>query len=235
MRYARVLRAAWAPVLTGVAVLALLGTVIVLSQSVGGDDTPSPAPPFQPPAGTTVAAADIKTVDGSRLVIVRQTRSGTEEQEIVTAPGTRVEQLAAIAPSDVAPGDWLTVVGVPNDVKNFAVYALVVIAGSPAAGADGVARSPAGFAGHEPSRDPRARPIIGGRVLAVEGNVITIEGPTGDIRVTAGPEAAARLYRIEPATVADMVEGDRLAGDFDSGPGSPLLLLPVSGAQEASP
>ncbi|MGD9935365.1 MAG: hypothetical protein AB7T37_16845, partial [Dehalococcoidia bacterium] len=99
--------------------------------------------------------------------------------------------------------------------------------GSPAPGNDGVARSAAGFAGHEPSRDPRARPIIGGPVLRIEEKVIVIGGPTGEIRVTAGLEAPARLYRIEPATLADMTEGDRLAGDFDSPELGPLLLLPV--------
>ena len=222
------LRGAWAPLAGGVLLLTLLGGIVVLSQSVGAGDVPPEPPPFQPPPAVQISASDIKLIDGSRLVIVRQTRAGTSEQELNVPAAAAIERLQAIVPADVVPGDWLTVVGVPNDVKNFSVLSLVIISGAAQPGEDGVARSPAGFAGHEPLRDPRARPILGGPVLRVEDNVITIGGPTGEISVTAGLEAPARLHRIEPASISDMGEGDQLAGEFDSDVPGALLLLPVA-------
>lgn len=228
VQYISMLRGAWAPLAGGVLLLAVLGGIVLLSQSVGAGDVPPEAPPFQPPPSAPVSAADIKLIDGVRLVIVRQTRAGTTEQELNVPAAAAIERLQAVAPADVVPGDWLTVVGVPNDVKNFSVLSLVILPGAASPGDAGVARSPAGFAGHEPMRDPRARPILGGPVLRVEDNVITIVGPTGEIRVTAGLEAPARLYRIEPASISDMREGDQIAGEFDSDMPSALLLLPAT-------
>lgn len=222
-------RAVWIPVVGALAVLGILLGLVLLSQSAGGGDVPPAAPQFQPPPVNPVSSADIKIVDGTRLVIVRQTRAGTEEQDVTVPAGAQIERLQRIDPAGVRVGDWLTVIGVPNDVKNFSAQALIVIPGGGAPSADGVVRSPAGFAGFEWSRDPRTRVIVGGPVAAVDGIVIRLQGPTGEIRITAGPEAPARLYRIEPASVGDFAEGDRVAGAFDANALAAVLLFPVSG------
>lgn len=222
-------RAMWIPLVGGLALLGILLGVVVLSQSVGTDDIPPAAPPFQAPPVNPISSADVKLVDGPRLVIVRQTRAGTEEQELTVPAAARIERLQRIEPAGIRVGDWLTVIGVPNDVKYFSAQALIVIPGGGVPSTGGVVRSPAGFAGYESSRDPRTRAIIGGPVTAVDGIVVRLQGPTGEIRVTAGPEAPARLYRIEPASAEDIAEGDRIAGAFDADTLDAVLLFPVSG------
>jgi hypothetical protein len=200
-------------------VLALVGAlvaVIIVSRTVGGDDTPPPAPEFQIPDTSPYAAADVKQRSGENLTLILQTRSGTEEQRLELTPQMAVERLTLIDANGVQPGDWVTIVGVTNPVKNFSAHSLIVIPGGGTLAEDGLARSPLGFTGAETARDPRDRPILGGVVVRIENNVLVLQGPTSEIRVTAGPEAPARLYRIESVEIGDISEGDRIASTFDS-------------------
>jgi hypothetical protein len=230
MRANRVLRAALLPAVLGLAVLGTLVAVVLVSGSVGGEGVPPPAPPFVRPPGGSISAVDVKQRTGDALTVVRQTVSGTAEETLTIPAGATVERLRLIEAGEVEPGDWLTVIGIPDPVKNFAIHSMVVIPGGGTLEADGAARSAAGFAGHEVARDPRDRPILGGQVIRVEENVIYLEGPTGEIAVTAGPEAPAKLYRFEAATPDAVEEGDRLAADFGAAAIARVLILPGGAA-----
>lgn len=229
MELRNIVRGAALPAVLLIALLGALIAVVVVSGNVGGEDLPPAAPPFTTPEPSPFTAVDVKQRSGAELTIVRQTLAGTAEEKLTLPAQTTVERLRLITAEEVQPGDWLTVVGIPDPVKNFSVHSLVLIPGGGSAGADGVARTAAGFAGHEVARDPRDRPIVGGTVVRVESGIIYIDGPTGEIAVSAGPEAPARLFRVEAASVEAIEEGDRLAADF-GGTVSAVLVLP-GGAQ----
>jgi hypothetical protein len=230
MELRNIVRGAALPAILVLALLGALIAVVVLSGTVGGDDTPPEAPAFTGPEPIAYTALDVKQRSGDTFTLIRQTTSGTAEESMQFDDALVIERLALIDASGVAEGDWVTIVGVPDPVNNFAVHAIVVIPGGAEPGAGNVVRTAAGFAGHEVARDPRDRPIIGGVVLRIEENVIIIQGPTSEISIVAGPEAPARLYRVESAEVDDIEEGDRLAGVFRDGATEAILLLPGGAA-----
>jgi hypothetical protein len=92
-----------------------------------------------------------------------------------------------------------------------------VIAGFAGPDADGVARSPGGFAGHEASRDPAERPVLGGVVERLDGNQATLRTPGGN--VTLDLSATAPLLRLEAAAPDAIHEGDRIAYRPGAAPG----------------
>jgi hypothetical protein len=226
MEFRTILRGAALPAVIVVVLLAALIAVVVLSGSVGDDDLPPAAPPIVTPEPSPYTAVDVKQRAGDEFTIVRQTISGTSEEQLTLQGDVTIERLTLIGAEDVEPGDWLTVIGIPDPVKNFSVHSLVLIPGGGTPAEDGVARTAAGFAGHEVARDPRDRPVVGGTVLRVEDGKIFLQGPTGEITVSAGPEAPARLYRVETSSIADIGEGDRLAAEFGSGDLGAVLVLP---------
>ena len=211
------------------AVVLILGVVlIVLSQAVGGSDEPPKAPPFAGAPPSPTSALDVKQRDGARLTLIRQKGETTEQQDLTLPESTMVERLRPIAPEDVRPGDWVTVFGIHNDVKNFAIHSVVVIP-SPADGrVDGLARSAAGFFGHEASRDRSDRPIFGGIVESVNGKDLKLKVPTGT--ATVHIERGARFYRLEPSSAADIREGDRIAGTFTGSVPAAVLVIPNGGS-----
>ena len=218
-------RSAAVPLTIGLLIIGALIAVVFLSASVGNQELPPEAPPFVTPEPPAFSAVDVKQRSGDGFIVTTQTSSGTAEEEVTVAESVVIERLTLITAESVQPGDWLTVVGIPNAVKNFSVHSMVVIPGGGTPAEDGIARTPAGFSGHEAARDPRDRPVLGGVVLRIEGNTIYLQGPTSEIAVIAGPEAPARLFRIEPVSVDDIGEGDRIGGFFGSTVEA-LLVLP---------
>jgi hypothetical protein len=129
--------------------------------------------------------------------------------EIDLPSGVQVELLTPIGAADVRAGDHVTVSGVPNDVRNFAVRRVVVQAKPGAADVDGFARSPAGFIGDETQTDPIERTIIGGTVISIAGNVLSLRGLNGVVTIALANSAP--LFRLETSTASAIREGDRLA------------------------
>ena len=218
------------PVACLVAIVGVGGVVIGLSQTVGGSDERPPPPAFTGPAAAVITVLDVKQRNGDKLTLIKQIGETATQQEFVVTPGLAVERLRPITAADVQPGDWVTVIGIPDDVKNFSIQALIVFPAGATTSADGVARSKGGFLGHETARDPNARPIVGGVVERVTGKDIVLKGPDGSITVQFGPEAKARAYRLEAATPADVKEGDRMAAAYTGTTATSVLLLPADGS-----
>ncbi|MCC6383172.1 MAG: hypothetical protein IT304_11755 [Dehalococcoidia bacterium] len=196
----------WVPAVAVALVVGVAIALIVLAYSTGEDGRPAVAPPFPPPPASAVPY-DVRARDGGRLVLAAPGAGGAT-LEASLAPGARVEFLRPAVPADLAPGDLLVVTGVPDDTKNFAIRSVIALAGG-TEGDDGLPRSPAGFSGDEVARTPGERPILGGRVHQIDPDAVTIDGPQGLVRV--GLAAGAPLFRLAPASVDDIRQGDRLA------------------------
>lgn len=200
----------------GVAVLVALGVGVgLLARSVGGDDTPPAVPPFSG-IPTPVPAFDVSSVEGATV-------STANAGPLRLDPGARVETLRPAAASSFAPGDGLVVIGVPNEVKNLAIRAIVDVPGA-VAGPDGLPRSPAGFTGSEASRSPNERAVAGGTISDVQGNTITVDGPQGTLRIEL--DEGAVLMRLAAGTPADIVQGVRVAIAGEPGAVRGVLVSP---------
>jgi hypothetical protein len=178
-----------APVALGVVLLAAAVAAIVLATR-GREDGPPDVGAFTPPVPAHPASAQD----------VQQVRGG-----VLTLAG-------AAGPVDVAaPGDWVTLVGISNEVLNFTIrHVLIIPAGAGAVpDADGIARLPFGLAGHEATRDPRERPILSGKVEAVSSRelTITVNGRTATVEAST----SGIVRRLAPADLSAIREGDRVA------------------------
>ncbi|MFN0146102.1 MAG: hypothetical protein ACKVT1_06295 [Dehalococcoidia bacterium] len=201
-------------------------------------------------------ALDVKSRDGTRLTLTEQRGETAVQQDLLLTETTRVERLRPITPDEVKAGDWVTLIGIPNEVKSFAIHTVVVVPGAGGEQVDGAMRSPAGFLGHEVSRNPNDRPLLGGIIQGVQGK--PCPAPTGvgqgpgpgqpeaatptqvpecsDIQLTVSTGSAtvhimtgARFYRLESVAVDDVKEGDRIAGVFSGPPPAAVLVLPNEG------
>lgn len=200
--------------------------LVILSQSVGGSDAPPPAPPFVTPVSSSVSALDVKQRDGDVVTLIRQKAEAADERKLTITTGLRIERMTPITTADVRVGEWLTAVGIPNQVKNFAVRALVLLPGGGTPASDGFVRSAGGFVGHESSQSQDDRPILGGTVERIEGSTIVLTTVAGTVNVRA--EAGTPIFRLEPGSANDVGEGARLAGTFgESDPVSVLVQRPA--------
>ena len=237
-------------IVCGVAIAAAGAGLIVLSQQVGGSDEPPKARTFAAPARSPFLALDVKSREGAQLTLIEQKGETAVQRDLALTDTMKVERLSPIAPADVKAGDWLTLIGIPNEVKSFSIHIVVVLPGSAGDSADGALRSAGGFLGHEASRNPNDRPVLGGTVEGVQetpcpspttvpGGESGQRGPAsgcGDIRLKVPTgvavvhiEPGARFYRLETVTESAVKEGDRIAGIFTNGPPRALLVLPNEG------
>jgi hypothetical protein len=193
-----------APAVPALLLLGALAAVLVLARRAAAPDVPPEPPAFQTPApARPVVALDVLQVAAGRLALSDGSR------DVALSPNARIEVLRPESAAGVRPGEWLTVIGVANEVRNFAIRSLVLSEGGGAADAEGVLRSAAGFAGHEAARDQTERPLLGGVVERVEGQRLVLRGPTGPVTVDLSPNAP--LWRLAAAQPADIREGDRIA------------------------
>lgn len=209
------LNAPWAiPAALGMAVLATLIAVIVLSQRVGDENLRPAAPPFAN-AGERPATVrlNVKQAREGKITLVEDAVKGAPApaaREFVPGTETAIEVLTPVeSVAGVNPGDWVTIIGIPNEVRNFVVHAVVVLRAGGEPDAEHVKRSAAGFAGYEAGIDTADRVLTGGPVERVDGNVLTLRGPAGSITVQL--TAGAPVFRLAAGTVADIHEGDRVA------------------------
>lgn len=206
-------------------IVVALGSVILLARRSARPDVPPEPPAFQPPAPVRpFTALDVQQVSGGRLTLSDGSR------DVALRPDARIEVLRPVALDVVRAGDWLGVIGVANEVRNFSIRSLLLIPNGGSPDSEGVVRTPGGFAGHEAARDPAERPILGGVVTAFDGRTATLQGPTGPIMVDF--TANAPLRRLTDARAEEIREGDRLA--FPGGgslANAPAVLVAPGGAR----
>lgn len=210
---------AWAlPALVLLGLMLVLGGVIVLARRAAAPDTPPVLASLVTPSPVRpVGVYDVRQVNGNEVLLTGE--GGATAAPLRLAPETRIEVLRPATAAELRAGDWLTVIGIPNEVRNFTIRTLVAI---PEAGtlADGVRRSAGGFAGHEAARDRAERPLLGGEIERIEGSRLILRGPDGPITVDL--TAAAPLRRLTPGTAAELRPGDRIALETPAA----VLILP---------
>ncbi|MEO9256543.1 MAG: hypothetical protein ABI305_13470, partial [Tepidiformaceae bacterium] len=200
-----------------VVVLGTLMAVIVLSQHVGKSVSRPDPPSFVLPAGdTAITRFDVKQAGGGKLTLaVPPVKGQAAPPDYQFSPGaaTRIEVLRPMAKGTVPqPGDWVSVIGITNEVRNFTIHSVVVVPdGGAAIGADHVKLSPGGFAGDEAAPNGTDQVILGGTVERVDGMVLTLTGPAGPIQVQLTEKAP--LFRLETGTVDEVRAGDSVASN----------------------
>jgi hypothetical protein len=204
---------------------AALGLALLLASLVSDDGIPPKAPAFVTPEPSTMTVVDVKQRRGNDLVVIRQVGTDSVEEPLALTAETRIERLRPAVVADVEVGDWLTIVGVPNEVRNFAIHAVIVFKTETTA-VDGLPRSPLGFFGHETARNPNDRPLVGGPISAIsaEDSSVTVDFPSGPAEVLLLPEG--RLFVLEAGGEEDIGDGTRIATDPAAGPGLALLVRP---------
>ncbi|MGE5595997.1 MAG: hypothetical protein ACM3S1_08185 [Hyphomicrobiales bacterium] len=214
-------------VLGALALLAVgvLVAVVVVSQQVGGEDLPPEAPPFQAPQRSGYPRFEVRSVANGTAVLVPDATGGQSVDQTVDLPlaGVAVERLQRLGPGGIAVGDYVTVIGVQNDVRNFSIRSVVVQRGERELNSDGIAVSPAGFEGWEASKEREERSILSGRVTETDGSHLVIERAAGP--VTLDLTEGSVLYLLAPADASGVSGGDR-AAVRDAGGTKGMLVLP---------
>jgi len=208
----------WLAPLAGMVLVVLaLAAVIVLARKGGETGAPPAAGEFQRPVQEDLFAIyTVLQVTGGQIRFALA--DGAPAPDVAIPDGARVEMLGLAEASDVQPGDWVSVIGVTNEVRNFAIRFLVVIPGG-APAADGIVRSPGGFAGHEANVDAAEAPLTGGRVVSVSGSSLALEGPSGAMTIALSEDAP--LLRLVEGSVTGIREGDRVAFPASGGRADP--------------
>ena len=228
------------PLIASALVLVLLaggGTAaFIVSQSAGSDAPPQPNA-FSPPASTyRIALFDVREANGDKITLIPANTEG-DAFTISLPVGVAIEAMVTASPSTIVPGDWLTILGNSDPVRNFVIRHVIIVPMAGAPSADGLVRSPAGFIGNEIISDISQRPVLWGRVEAVSpGNddgtaLVTLTGPNGPITVQLFNGAV--LSRIEPHVNA-IAGGDRIASRAEAGTspeGAQAVLVNPQGAR----
>lgn len=185
------------------AVLAVVATVLLAvlgSARLSSQTSAPPEPgPFALPAGAGYAAYDVVGVDGA---VLRLSGSGSA-LELEVPERTPAWRLVEADSAGIDPGMAIAVLAVPNEVRNFAVRAIV-------AGEPGETGRPAGpFWGHEVVREAGVLPVVTGTVERVAADRV-------EVRTAAGPAtvwltAEAPFYLAVRTGPRDIAPGDRVA------------------------
>lgn len=224
-------RAGWWWLLPSALGVALLGGALAIVVLAGrGRDTSAPRPrAFVPPAAAHPAvAADVQQIRGSTITL----GSSSGNTDATLPPALRVYVLERADARAAAPGDWVTVIGISNEVLNFTIRLVLIIPASAGAAldAEGIPRLPSGLAGHEANRDAAERPLAAGRVERVDGQTITLalHGRSATIDAASG----SPIRRVTAADTSAIREGDRVAyvptrPGAGAGEAQALLVLPA--------
>lgn len=194
-------------------VTAAVAIVIVAGRQGGIDAPPLPGDfVLDSPIGESYRAFGVREVQGSTVTISSLTLSDDELLQVQFSETARLELLDHATLDDIQIGQWVTVIGIPNEVFNFSIVSIIIMTEfTPAPGS--LAVTPGGFYGHEAgrglSKDDILRPVLGGVVTAIGEETVTLTGPDGDI--TLEIFAGAPLFIVTSAAVSDIRSGDRLA------------------------
>lgn len=191
------------PAVVTVVAITVVVAIAGLAWALNRDNLPPAPSTFHAPAPVTpVNVYEVKEANESGLLLA--SADGSD----IRVP--RPVAIDTVVPATaLAPGDWVNVIGIVDDVRNFSIRAILVLSAHGAAGADGVARTPSGFTGLETRRDPIERIVIGGQVVRVDGQSATLNGPTGEIVLTIKP--GAQVFHVQEGKPAEIRAGDRLA------------------------
>src|SRR3712207_1984589 len=102
---------AWlAPVALLLVLAAAFASVLLLAGRAAAPDVPPEPAAFQPPAAARpVSAHDVQQAAAGRVALSDGSR------DIPLAPDTLVEVLRPATPQQIRQGDWLSVIGIPNE------------------------------------------------------------------------------------------------------------------------
>lgn len=193
------------PIVAGALGLATILFVILLAWYLNRDTLPSPPASFQAPGPTVPSFTyEVKNASGDSLVL--SGKAGSPDLKV--ARPTTVEVMSPATGSQFQVGDWVNVIGIVDEVRNFSIRTIVAIEKHGPAGPDGAGRSTGGFTGLEVRADPLERVIQGGQIVAIDGEKLTLAGPSGELVLTL--TARAPLFRLVPAEPAAVASGDRL-------------------------
>ncbi|PFG74257.1 hypothetical protein A9A59_1472 [Tepidiforma thermophila] len=203
------------PVGAAVFVLAALAAVVAAARQTGSGDAPPTPGAMQLPRIAAYATFTVERVEPGRLVV-----SGGSVSELPVGAETRAWRLEPADADAVQTGAAIAIIGVPNEVRNAAIRAIIV--GDP--GSPG----PAGpFGGHEALGERFALPMVVGTVVRVEEGRAVIR--TGAGEATAWPGEGAPVFRVREVEVDDIRPGDRvgvlLDRDGRPDPGRGLLVM----------
>jgi hypothetical protein len=197
------------PATLALVVVASLVGVVAVARQAGEGGAPAPAGPMAMPQGPGHAAFTVKRAEGDRIAV----SGGTGAEELRIPAGAPAWRLEPATPAVFEAGRPVVVVGVPNEVRNLTIRAIVV-GGEPAVGgtvAEGVAGP---FSGHEVFGEPTALPVISGVVARVEGDRVVLTTAAGEVTVWVTGDAPLLLAR--RADPAEVTPGDRVAVLLDA-------------------
>ncbi len=193
-----------APLTAAAIVLALLVgggiAAFTVSQSASSDAPTEPGPLATPAPAYPIATFDVREADGARLTLLPANIDG-EALSVTLREGVTLEALVPGPPSRLAEGQWLLLIGEGDPVRNSVIRQVIALTEPGAPGADGLARSAAGFTGAELVSNPLEQVVLWGR----------IERVTPDASASARPEWV-------PRTVWRRLEGVAPAGGIAAGP-----------------
>jgi hypothetical protein len=222
-------RASWVvPLGFGVVVLGTLIAVVVLSQHVGKSVSRPAAAPFVLPADTSgIVRLDVKQAGGGRLTLAAPPVKGQAappDHELTPGASTRIELLTPIGGvGEIKQGEWVSVIGIPNEVRNFSIHSVVVLPAGGQLGADHVMRSAGGFGGNEAAPGGKEQVIVGGPLERIDGLLLTLTYPAGPVQVQITDRSP--LFRLEAGTVDQVREGDSVAAKGLTASDAPTAIL----------
>ena len=214
-------RRAWLlPALVIGTVVTVVAATVGLAWQLNRDTLPAAPPTFRaPPPIIPVTVYEVKEANASELVLA--SADGTDIR--VSRPSSIDVVVQGGSPKV---GDWVNVIGIVDEVRNFSIRAILVLPEHGAAGADGVARTPSGFSGLETRRDPAERVVIGGKVVRVVDGKATLLGPSGEVALTVREDA--QMFRVQKGDPASIRAGDRLASTEAAAAGAALSAALIS-------
>lgn len=195
----------WRQVLAPAAALglgsAVLVALVVVARNTGGGSPPPEPGAMVMPVGAAYAAFTVERVEGANLAV-----SGSDGARLVAIPpATPVWLLEPATLGDALAGLPVAVIGVPNEVRNATLRAVVIGVGG---AAPGFVAGP--FAGHEVWGEANALPLVSGTVSRVEeGGRLVILTAAGEAEVWMG--AGAPLLVAREGSFDEVQPGDRVA------------------------
>lgn len=207
-----------APAVFAVLIVVVLAAVVALAQRSGGSGAPPRPGAFVGPVDPRpFVVYSVQQVSGGNIIF--GSGEGQPVRDVSIGPSTAVEVLRAEPFDGIQVGDWVTLIGVPNNVRTFALRGIVVISSPDADRYNGFALTAGGFLGHEVSRDRAERPAVGGLVTAIGASSLTLEAPEGRAPVTVNvdPENLPTVFRVHEGEVSDLVAGATVAFPAEGG------------------